>query len=58
MKKLALAMIMFFPALILISQIAAGEDGQLKGENRLLNSGFEDDNPGEEPAHWMLEKGG
>lgn len=28
------------------------------GENRLINSGFEDDEVGQEPKEWALEKGG
>ncbi len=28
------------------------------GENRLINSGFEDDEIGQEPKEWALEKGG
>ena len=28
------------------------------GENRLINSGFEDDEVGQEPKEWVLEKGG
>ena len=57
-KRMVLCLILFLSLAIGISGTADAMDGWSRGENRILNSGFETDSLGEQPMHWALEKGG
>ena len=57
-KELSLCLAISLLLLVGIPGMAGAVDDWNKGENRILNSGFEDDKVGEPPNEWSLEKDG
>lgn len=58
MKKLSLCLAISLLLLAGGLGMAGAKDDWIMGENRMSNSGFEDDKMGEPPDEWSLEKDG
>ena len=58
MKELGLYLIIFLLLLAGVAGMAKAQDYWKKGENRIINSDFEEDAVAGLPAEWALAKGG